>query len=365
MEFNNLIIGPHKIPYYIGKKCFDEIAANILALNPDRLYIITDDNIEKIYLNDFLHSFPSNIRINKFIIPSGEKNKTISTVTDLIEKILKNGVTRQSIIIPLGGGVIGNIAGLTAALLYRGIRFIHMPTTLLAMHDSVTSMKQAVNSCNAKNIIGTFYPPTAIYIDMDVLSSLSQRHIHSGIYELVKNALIFGGEYYYTMKDVLSHGYDENNFSTIIKLGIKAKQQLLRKDKFEKKEAIIFEYGHTIGHAFELLKSPNITHGESIAIGMMYAGFISHELGYLPTAKLENHNQLIQSVNNLTIPEIEYNKIIKIIQNDNKRGYIESEQAIPMLLLNKIGSFVGNIENNYLTRIERNVIYKVLTSKIT
>ncbi len=160
-----------------------------------------------------------------------------------------------------------------------------MPTTLLAMHDSVTSMKQTVNCYGVKNLLGTFYRPTAILVDLSALNTLPTAHLRSGVFELVKNALVLGDPFLTRLKGLSPRVpcSDPSVWLELIRLGVEAKRRLLLRDPYERESAIVFEYGHTIGHALELACHGALTHGECVAWGMLYAGSISSRLGFMST----------------------------------------------------------------------------------
>ena len=288
-DFN---IGSRKIPYFLGENCLQDFAFIIQDFKPDKVFVITDETISSFHKNKVFEVFSRFFECKWLTIPAGESEKNISTISTLCNHILNANCTRNSIIVPFGGGVIGNIAGLVSSLLFRGIRFIHLPSTLLAMHDSVTSAKQAVNHAHSKNILGAYFYPEAILTDVAFLNTLSFKHILSGKAELVKNALIFGGEHYQSVKALID-GEDADNLMKMVELGIEAKASLLCIDPFEKKQAIIFEYGHTIGHGIELCFKGALSHGESVAIGMKYAAMISNELGLLSAESLKKHQEII------------------------------------------------------------------------
>ena len=350
IQFN---IGNNLIPFQIGKGILDTSLENFKGTG-DTYFIISDKTIERLY-----RSYISEIFVRKHImfhwvcIDVAEPSKDFEQLNSLCTNLLDNGCLRSSTIIALGGGVLGNIAGLAASLVYRGIKLIHIPTTLLAMHDSVTSCKQAINHAGAKNIIGSYYQPEKVIIDTTFLQTLPRKQIISGKAELVKNALIFGGEDYEKVSLLLGCNSEEAMLK-LIELGIDAKNRLLKNDPYEKKEAIVFEYGHTIGHAIELFSEGRLTHGESVAWGMMIAGEVSNKLGVLSDEHLLKHHEII---NRLAVPKISFDlnldKIMELALKDNKRGYITSnDHEIPMLLLKEVGKILFDKENqSYLVNV--------------
>ncbi|MCB0616547.1 MAG: iron-containing alcohol dehydrogenase, partial [Phaeodactylibacter sp.] len=334
------------------------------GLRPDKVFIVADETVSGIYKEVILGTFQSQFRCAWVSIAPGETEKNITTISSLCSQILASECTRKSIIVPLGGGVIGNIAGLAASLLFRGIRLVHMPTTLLAMHDSVTSCKQAVNHASSKNILGAYYSPEAILADTAFLATLPEKHIRSGKGELVKNALIFGGRQYQEVLMAISGETSEENLIRMVELGVEAKSSLLHLDPFEKQQAIIFEYGHTIGHGIELSCKGELSHGESIALGMKYAAVISNAMGLLPNESLDIHQQLIAKLQ----PAFPAEKpdraaIMRYVMNDNKRGYIPTaKDEVPMILLRGIGEVAADKEHHYLSKVPVALLNKTLSN---
>ena len=242
---------------------------------------------------------------------------------------------------------------------------MHIPTTLLSMHDSVTSMKQAINHDSYKNVIGTYYAPTAILVDSAVLHSLPEKHLRSALFELIKNALVLGGEYFLRLKHLLAlyKAGEQQIWFDLVKMGVEAKCMMLRDDPKEARHAIIFEYGHTIGHALELSCDGTLSHGESVAWGMTCAALLSQRSGYLSDHAFEQHKELLNSLGPLHQPQRkpQLTMLLDKMQHDNKRGYVkEISGHVPMLLLKDIGSMQGELEQHFLTYVPLELIQETL-----
>lgn len=293
-----------------------------------------------------------------------EKYKSLKEVELISERLLELGINRKSCIVAVGGGVLGNIAGLVAGLLFRGIKLIHIPTTVMAATDSVLSLKQAVNTRLGKNLLGMFYKPEMIFTDHTSLLSLSKRDYNAGLAELVKNLVSVIPqqipELYEILNDRVEYTFDE--FNLFLDLSIKAKCSLLKRDMYEKKEALVFEYGHTVGHAVEFLSKGEIKHGEGVAFGLMVESEISHELGYLKENEVDIHYKLLEKIgiiNQLSNVEA-YTKdeIWNVMRHDNKRGYItENDGSVPMVLLKSLGKCCGE-DTNYIKLVPKPVFEK-------
>lgn len=185
------------------------------------------------------------VPFERYVIGVTEENKTFENLDNALGSFLRNGVSRKSIVVPVGGGIVSNLFGLAASLLFRGIRMIEMPTTFLNAHDAVTSQKTAVNHSGYKNIVGTFHMPTMVLCDTSFYLTLGESEIKSGLGELTKNAALFGGEHYDLIeRTTLAHGPELSGeeLADATFLGIKAKDALLCKDPREKHLALLFEY---------------------------------------------------------------------------------------------------------------------------
>lgn len=326
-------IGNEVIPYLIAK---DYKSAKNLFVDTrfDRYYIVFDPKIE---ISQLLERVFDGLNYHSFALSVSEYNKSFSRLNNLLEELIESSITRNSCLVAVGGGIIGNMVGLAAALLYRGISFIHMPTTTIAAADSVLSLKQAINSSMAKNMIGTFYAPEFICTFYPLFKTLPRRDYYAGLVEFVKNVLICGLEH----EDFLA-SYDYQNFNTyeqlseLIRLSLKIKSDLLADDKFEKGRGIIFEYGHTFGHAVEILTKGKINHGESVAFGMLAAVVTAFNLSLASYSDIQKHIELLTFIMPQLsgIIKLEPQKIISIMKNDNKRGYIAFEaDSLPLVLI--------------------------------
>ncbi len=337
--------------YYLYDCINEEYIAHISEIeDAESFFIICDKNIEQIYGQRLLKTIGRYYKCHLISFECEEKNKNLKTLEELIEKILEKKATRRTCIIALGGGICGNMAGMVAALLFRGIKFIHIPTSLMAVLDSVLSLKQAINSSCGKNLIGTFYRPEMVISNMDFLITLPEREIVSGLCEVVKNSLTILPDSIDGVFSTLNKNsdYSKEEYLYFVDLSIKAKTQVMRYDAYEKHDALILEYGHTVGHAIELAANGGVKHGEAIGLGMLCAAEISHILGYLSKDDVELHKALLEKAGApVKIPDyLKPETILSIMKFDNKRGYLNSEKGIfHMVLLEKVGEPLFNGEN--------------------
>jgi 3-dehydroquinate synthase len=305
---------------YIGTDILEALPDYAKGLSADRFFIITDTDVEKGYfakVEDILSQVTKTHRIS---FPAGESSKTLSTLEAVAAKVLNAGATKTSVIVCLGGGVVGNLGGLLSALLFRGMMFFHIPTTLTAQIDSTIGIKQAVNYKKGKNLFGQYYPPEFVFVDFAALRSLPERHIKAGIAESVKHALCQDIDFF----DFLEQHANNYSWDTIERLAlhtIKLKLKLLKLDPFEGKLDPQLELGHTIGHAIEIIKMGGLLHGEAIAIGMVVETRLSLTLGFMLQELQGKIEDIFQKIGLPTkIPaDISVDQIIQTLKYDNKR----------------------------------------------
>ncbi|WDV44738.1 3-dehydroquinate synthase [Clostridiaceae bacterium M8S5] len=343
MSFYEINIDGNKYSYFLNYN-LDNTVEQLLSTDLERYVIIYDGklNIEvvKILRDRILNRKKKCNLVCKKVC---EGLKTISNVDTLICELLEIGVDRSSCLVAIGGGVLGNFVGLTASLLFRGIKLVHIPTTTIAAADSVLSLKQAVNSKFGKNLIGTFYKPEIVITEFTFFSTLSTRDYKSGIVELVKNLLVIIPEEIESFIKLTKNGllYNYEELELIIELSIRAKTKVLKKDMTERKDGLVLEYGHTVGHAVEFLSNGKFKHGECVAYGMLVNAEISSALGKISEDEVAMHYKLLEQIDVVKqiykIKEYPINKIMQLIENDNKRGYIVNNELIPIVLLDKLG----------------------------
>ena len=324
-----------------------------LIKNKNKIIIIIDRNVEYL-LNNI--KFKNNIFIIK--IKGSEKIKNFNNYEILTKKILSFGVDRNSIVIAIGGGTIGDLSGFVASTILRGVKFILMPTTLLSQVDSSIGGKNGINTNLGKNLIGTFYQPDEVFIDPKILESLPKKELQSGYAEIVKHALI---------NDIFFFNWLDKNYKRIFKFeqnalvyaihkSIKIKAKFIETDSKEilinNKSRALLNFGHTFGHALETLYEykNKITHGEAISIGMIIASKLSNKLSTLKTSELIKITDHFCKVG-LPIYDNKINnkKILSIIQKDKKN----SDGKINLILLKKIGKayYSRNVNKKYIIKI--------------
>jgi 3-dehydroquinate synthase len=256
------------------------------------------------------------------IDPAGEVSKHIQTVVQIIETMEKNDLGRDSIIIALGGGTVGDIAGFAAAIFKRGIPVVQIPTTTVAQADSSVGGKTGVDSSVSKNAFGAFWQPAAVYIDVETLATLDDRQYRAGLVESIKHAAIMDADYF----DFLEKNIDAicqkdmQILEQIATTNCRIKAEVVQQDPTEKNIRRILNYGHTIGHAVESASNFELLHGEAVGIGMIAAGKIETAMGLVADDRIERIETLLKKMNLPTaIPaNLTKTQLIDLLRKDKK-----------------------------------------------
>lgn len=244
-------------------------------LPPERCAIISDTNVGPLFAGGLAKNLRSTDYEPKLItIPAGEESKTLEQASEICEQMLSAGLDRQSFVVGLGGGVVGDLSGFVAAIFKRGIKHVQIPTTLLAMVDSSIGGKTGVNARAGKNLIGTVHPPTLVLDDVDVLKALPQREINQGFAEIIKHAIIADAEMFRELEAVNPKDID---FAPLVRRNVELKAGIVERDEHEQKgDRALLNFGHTVGHGIERAADyRGIAHGEAVSLGIIAACEIS------------------------------------------------------------------------------------------
>lgn len=247
-----------------------------------KVMIITDSNVSKFYLDVCIDELgETGAEVCSYVFEAGEKSKTLNTVQEIYRQLIAMRFDRNSTIIALGGGVVGDITGFAAATFMRGINFVQIPTSLLAQADSSIGGKTGVDFEGSKNMVGAFYQPRFVYINVKTLSTLPVRELSSGLAEVIKHGLILNAEFYdylnYNMDKIFR--FDENTLQYVTKMNCSIKKSVVEQDEREDGLRAILNFGHTIGHAVESVSEFSLLHGECVAIGISAAFRLAVKLG--------------------------------------------------------------------------------------
>jgi 3-dehydroquinate synthetase len=341
----DLSLGPHNYPLILGYDILHNILASGIMPTSSRFFIVTDNMVAKMYGRALTIALERAAPTTLIVHPKGEHAKSLLTVHRMLRMMLSDGADRSSTIVAVGGGVTGNLAGLAAGLLFRGIHLVHVPTTLLAMMDSIISIKQGANCHRTKNGVGIYHAPVAAIIDVAVLRTLPMRHLRSGLCEAVKNCLVLGSDLQSTLPNATTGAWhrrqDPQEWASLIAAHIRRKAALLSDDANESQAGLIFEYGHTVGHALETLSGGRLLHGEAVGYGLLAAARVARSLGLLGTDDVLKHFELLRLVGHglRSAPELDPSIVVRQAFRDNKRGLlaITKSEEIPMVLLEAVG----------------------------
>lgn len=322
------------------------------------ILIITDPQVNNLF-GDKLRGGLKNIKHSTIEVPRGERYKNLQTASKLYNALAKNSAHRDSMIIALGGGVIGDLAGFAAATYMRGIRYVQVPTTLLAQVDAAIGGKTGVNHPKCKNLIGSFYQPSLVFIDVKTLTTLPARELRTGLAEVVKYGVIEDADFFKFL-EANSHHLNTNAFEApdtlraalkvweiIVTESAKIKARVVAKDETEQGLRMILNFGHTVGHAIETLTKYNAyNHGEAVAIGMVAAAKIAQQLKMLDEVSVCRIISLLVKLGLATqVDGLSAGKVVKALGIDKKiiKGRMQ------FVLPEKIGQVV--IKDNIPARI--------------
>ncbi|PGS48879.1 3-dehydroquinate synthase [Bacillus sp. AFS041924] len=311
-----------------------------------KILIITDDQVAPIYLEKVKQNCNEANKVEEFIIPNGEKSKSFAVYEDCLTYCFDVQLDRNSLIIALGGGVVGDLAGFVAASYMRGIRFIQLPTTLLA-HDSAIGGKVAINLPKAKNIVGAFYQPELVLYELSFLSTLPIAEWRSGFAEISKEAMISSTDNLnWLMNRIHSLEKLEDEFvEKCVTIGISVKNKIVSKDEKENGERAFLNLGHTLGHAIEAyLGYAKTTHGEAIAFGTLFSIYLSEQFFDIDL----KFDEILKWYNQLDYPvysNLELETIVHLMKQDKKN----IDLKIKYILLKNYGNpVIVELEEDFI-----------------
>lgn len=364
MRILNVNLGNRTYPIFIEVDSFSNAAKEILRLCDAKTFIIiSDENVASHYYETLKTALEQKgAKCHLYKITSGEASKSLTTAEQIYTWMLAHRFHRDDVIIALGGGVVGDLAGFIAATFLRGIRWVQIPTTLMAQVDSSVGGKVGVNHPLAKNSIGAFYQPQLVWIDPITVKTLPQREIYNGLAEVIKYSLILDRELF----DFLETNFNKilllENFVLlihIIRTCCRLKSMVVEKDEREADGRRILNFGHTIGHALENSTDYRyFKHGEAIAWGMLAATAMSHKKLSLPGDQFIRIQNMINLLEKPALPaDISVDQIVPAIQSDKKM----TTEGLKFVLVEHIGN--GRVELVERDLIEFGVNYLLAVNK--
>lgn len=319
-----------------------------------RIFLVSNDSLFKLIGENLMDNLRDNgYEVSEILIPDGEKYKNLETVENIYGYLVDQRADRTSVLAALGGGVIGDIAGFAAATFLRGISYVQIPTTLLAQVDSSVGGKTGVNYGWGKNMIGSFYQPHLVCIDPEFLSTLPQRELQSGLYEVVKYGLIYDQQFSTLIHNSLENvqNRDPVVLESIIGRCCEIKSEITSNDETETDLRRILNFGHTFGHALEAVAQfQGMTHGEAVGYGMIAATHLSVVEGYLDSSVANNIIRKILQIGSLPpIHTFSTENILEAMSRDKKRLGMQNF----FVLLKEVGKtiVVGNISEKVLAEV--------------
>ncbi len=335
---------------YEKKPCYDIVfAADFGGLLEElkdfhieerKIAVIADSNTASLYGEEVRKILEGNCKKTVlYSFPAGEAQKTLDTVRDIYKKLIEEKLDRKDLLIALGGGVVGDITGYTAATYLRGVDFIQIPTTLLAQCDSSIGGKTGVDFDGYKNMVGAFYMPKLVYMNIGTLKTLDGRQFYSGFAEVMKHGLIKDAMFYEWLLDNLYEIQDRDPdvLEEMVMRSCTVKKLVVEKDPKEQGERALLNFGHTIGHAIEKYKNFEMLHGECVALGAVAAAFISWKHNWLSMEEYyEIRDMFVPFHLPISIDDIEPEEILALTKSDKKMA----AGQIRFILLKKVGKAV-------------------------
>lgn len=339
-----MYVGKEKKDGYpiVFEDSFGRLSDAVCALDSPKhsICIVTDSNVGPLYAEAVKAELEKVFsRCLVFTFPAGEESKTLDTVTKLYEFLIENKFERKDMLAALGGGVVGDLTGFAAATYLRGIAFIQIPTTLLAQVDSSIGGKTGVDFSKYKNMVGAFYMPKLVYMNLAVLETLPQRQFYSGMAEVLKSALIKDGMFYEWLINSLYEVYDKDpqTIRLMVYNCCNIKRLVVEKDPTEQGDRALLNFGHTIGHAIEKAMNFKLLHGECVALGMVAAAFIAYKREMLTFDEYYEIRDMFVPFNlPITIEDIDPEEILRLTKSDKKM----EDGKVKFILLKKIGKAV-------------------------
>ena len=337
----------------LGARSYDIVfSSDFPGVEKRRTLLVTDSNINALYRDELVSILDP---VDVFVIPAGEESKNACVWLDICRTAARHHLGRDCRFAACGGGVTGDITGFAAAAYLRGVRFIQIPTSLLAMVDSSVGGKTGIDIPEGKNLVGAFHQPELVWINTDFLATLPARELGNGLAEIVKTAVIRDEKFFAQLEENAAFLHDTSQkelFNAVIRRCCEIKSEVVSEDEKESDLRAILNYGHTFAHPIETLSNYSVCHGEAVSIGMEYAGNLAAELGLW-----QSQDQLRQAalLDALSLPRkrpenIDADRMIELMKSDKKNR----DGKITFVLPEKIGKV------NVVNSVEQETIKKIL-----
>lgn len=323
-------------PIYIERGILDQAAEKIGEVYQGRkVMIISDDRVFSYYGEKLKTVLGQSYECYETVIPHGETSKSFQILPGVYASLLEAKFSRSDLIVALGGGVVGDLAGFVAATFLRGIKFVQIPTSILAQVDSSVGGKVAVDLPQGKNLVGAFYQPKLVLIDPDVLETLPERYVTDGMGEVIKYGCIKDAKLFELLESYGSYENMKQHLTEIIAACVDIKRRVVEEDEFDTGERLLLNFGHTLAHTIEQYYSyKRESHGEAVAIGMYQITRIAEEKGLTKTGEAERIRKVLEAYGLPTEAGIPLNKLTETIKLDKKN----LDNKLKIVLLHEIGN---------------------------
>ena len=332
-----------------------KISKRFFLKNSKNVFYLIDRNV---YLKN---KIINKIKKNRILIKSDENSKNYQQISKIIKKMLEKKIKKDSIIFAIGGGVVQDISGFVASILFRGVKWNFIPTTILAQCDSCIGGKTSINFDKYKNQLGNFYPPKKIFLDTNFLDTLNIRDIKSGLGEMAHYYLVSHSNdwkfFKNNLKNLVKKNFNKNIMRSLIFRSLKIKKKFIEKDEFDKGPRLILNYGHTFGHAIEKITNYKIPHGMAVAHGINMSNFFSLQHKFINKEMFkEIEYQMSKIVNLSKIKKINAIRFLEIIKKDKKN----KKNQIRLILTKGFGKmFIKNFSRDliFISMLKKYFIY--------
>ena len=358
-----LTINYEKKPCYdiVFAESFAELTEELSKLNisEKKVCVVTDSHVKGLYGDEVMSLLAGKCKKNViYSFPAGEENKTLDTVREAYRFLIEEKFDRKDLLIALGGGVVGDVTGFIAATYLRGVDFVQIPTTLLAQADSSIGGKTGVDFDGFKNMVGAFYMPKLVYMNIATLKTLDDRQFYNGFAEVMKHGLIKDGAFYEWLLDKMYEICDRytDTLLNMVQKSCMVKKLVVEKDPTEKGDRALLNFGHTIGHAIEKAKDFTLSHGECVALGSVAAAFISWKHEWLSMEEYYEIRDMFVPFNlPISVEGIDPEEILALTKSDKK---VEGSK-IKFILLKKVGKAVIdlNVTDDDILNAVKEILY--------
>lgn len=346
----------------VGRGLLRELARLLAEYCPAPHYVvISDSHVAELYGQRVAGALrDGGIQAERLTFPAGEWNKTRDTWAVLCDRMLEARIGRDGVVLALGGGVVGDVAGFVAATYHRGLPFVQLPTTLLAMIDSSIGGKTGVDTTHGKNLLGAFHQPEVVIADLDTLTTLPAPQLAAGMAEAIKHGVIADATYFASLerdgRAVMDH--DLEALERLVSRSIEIKARIVAADERESGQRALLNFGHTVGHAVETTSGYGILHGEAISIGMAAEASLAERVGL---AEPGTHDAIAALLQRFDLPlalpdDARIDDLITAMRHDKKRRGDELHFALPR----RVGEMSGDQQHGWTTAVPERLVREVL-----